>query len=116
MSKVVRFKHIYVSPDLAKSVHDQRPGSAEYPDAGEGHYKYPCDSQIDITLTFAGTAFPISVALFNRGPVSEGSSDCLSGIVGTGSDNIALIGTVYLENVYTEFSLDPLYVGFAKLA
>ncbi|KAK3186924.1 hypothetical protein K4F52_004368 [Lecanicillium sp. MT-2017a] len=79
----------YVSPDLAKSFHAQTPGSAEYPDGGEGMYRFPCDSQLDITFTFAGKRFPY---IPMRNAVQDGSSDCLSTIVGSGSDNVLLLG------------------------
>lgn len=46
----------------------------------------PCASVPDVSLTFGGTAFPISADTFNLGQVAVGSPDCVGGI--TGEDGI----------------------------
>jgi len=45
-------------------------------------YLVPCDSVPDVSLTFGGTEFSISPDIFNLGLVSEGSNDCVGGIMG----------------------------------
>ncbi|KAF8122507.1 Asp-domain-containing protein [Boletus edulis] len=62
-------------------------GGTAAPSAGQGFYTFPCSSFPSISLTFGGKSFPIAASALNLGPVSSGSSDCLSGLVGedTGS-------------------------------
>ncbi|KAH0838840.1 acid protease [Lanmaoa asiatica] len=48
---------------------------------GPGFYTFPCDFFPDVSFTFGGTSFPISADTLNLGPVSFGSSDCVSGII-----------------------------------
>ncbi|KAG9310420.1 aspartic peptidase domain-containing protein [Chiua virens] len=51
---------------------------------GKGFYTFPCNSFPSFSLTFNGThkSFPIVASALNLGPVSNGSSDCVSGLVG----------------------------------
>ena len=48
---------------------------------GEGFFTVPCDSIPTISLTFAGTAFEVSPDTLNLGTVSQGSSDCVAGLM-----------------------------------
>ncbi|THH26754.1 hypothetical protein EUX98_g7441 [Antrodiella citrinella] len=90
-----------------------------------GRYTVPCNSIPTITLTIGGTVFPINPALFNQGPVSEGSDQCVGGIVaiprattssGSPGQPYWSIGDIFLQNVYSVFDLGQNRVGFATLA
>lgn len=76
----------------------------------EGMYTVDCSLHIDFTLTFAGTAYPA-----NRVP--NGGGVCYSVFQDSApGDNVATFGSLFLRHVYTVFSRDPKYVGFATLA
>ncbi|KAG6373237.1 Asp-domain-containing protein [Boletus reticuloceps] len=92
-------------------------GGTAAPSAGQGYYTFPCSSFPSISLTFGGKSFPIAASALNLGPVSSGSSDCVSGLVGqdTGS-SFWTVGDVFLQGVYTAFDVGNTQVGFAKLA
>ncbi|KAI8865619.1 acid protease [Ramicandelaber brevisporus] len=107
---------IVLSLQDAKQIHAAVPGSKDASSTvGPGYYTFPCDSIPSISLTIGGMEFEISKETLNLGQVSEGSSDCVSGIMGSKNDD-AVIGAVFLQNVYTKFDIGNTRVEFAKLA
>lgn len=84
--------------------------------AGPGHYSFPCDDFPEVALTFGGKSFKMSKETLSLGKLSEGSNECIGSIVGedTGMD-AAVIGTAFLQNVYTAFDLGKNQIGFADL-
>jgi cathepsin D len=78
---------------------------------GDGYYTFPCGSVPSTSITFGGKKFAISADTFNLGPVSEGSSSCVGGIVGDdiGAD-FWIVGDVFMRNVYTVCALWS-YIG-----
>ncbi|KAH0838858.1 acid protease [Lanmaoa asiatica] len=104
-------------PSEVKTFYDALGGTDASSTAGPGFYTFPCNSFPDVSFTFGGTSFPISADTLNLGPVSSGSSDCVSGIMAqdTGS-SFWIVGDVFLQNVYTTFDFDNNQVGFAQLA
>ncbi|KAJ4490934.1 aspartic peptidase domain-containing protein [Lentinula aciculospora] len=97
----------------------------------QGFFSFPCSTTLNTTMSFGGTAWPISSADMNLGSVSTGSSDCLGGIfdlslgsnIPENSGNPSwVVGDVFLKNVYTVFrgaassSSDTPAVGFAQLS
>ncbi|KAK3822546.1 MAG: aspartic peptidase domain-containing protein [Linnemannia gamsii] len=82
--------------------------------AGPGLFTFPCASEPRVSFTFGGVSFPMSPSTFNLGQVSEGSDDCVGSIV-SGELDVAVIGTSFLQNVYTTFDFDGSWVGFARL-
>ncbi|KAJ7593823.1 acid protease [Mycena floridula] len=84
---------------------------------GAGFYTLPCASIPTISLTFGGKAFKISEDTFNLGTVSDGSTQCVGGIVSSDVGDIGwIVGDVFLQNVYTAFDFGNKRVGFATLA
>ncbi|KAF8452920.1 acid protease [Boletus edulis BED1] len=91
-------------------------GGKAAPSVGQGLYTFPCSSFPSISLTFGGKSFPIAASALNLGPVSSGSSDCLSGLVGVDLGNpFWVVGDVFLQGVYTAFDVGNTRVGFAEL-
>ncbi|KAJ3782577.1 aspartic peptidase domain-containing protein, partial [Lentinula aff. detonsa] len=97
----------------------------------QGFFSFPCSTSLNTTISFGGTAWPISSADMNLGQVSKGSSDCLGGIfdlslgsnIPENSGNPSwVVGDVFLKNVYTVFrgtassSSGTPAVGFAQLS
>ncbi|KZS90516.1 acid protease [Sistotremastrum niveocremeum HHB9708] len=83
---------------------------------GDGFFTFPCSSSPSVSLTFGGQAFDFSNT-FSLGQASDGSSDCVGGVVAadTGIDGW-IAGDVFMSNVYTAFSFDDSTVSFAPLA
>ena len=49
----------------------------------EGFFTFPCDSAPDnVAVTVGGKQFTLSADSINLGQLEEGSSDCVSGIIG----------------------------------
>ncbi|KAH7872770.1 aspartic peptidase domain-containing protein [Lentinula edodes] len=97
----------------------------------QGFFSFPCSTSLNTTISFGGTAWPISSADMNLGPVSKDSSDCLGGIfdlslgsnIPENSGNPTwVVGDVFLKNVYTVLrgtassSSDTPAIGFAQLS
>ncbi|TFY79205.1 hypothetical protein EWM64_g4806 [Hericium alpestre] len=83
--------------------------------AGPGFFTFPCSDPPQVSLTFGGTAFPISEDTFNLGELFLGQ--CVGGIMSAdlGTD-FWVAGDVFLQNVYTSFDAGNTRVGFATLA
>jgi cathepsin D len=90
---------------------------------GEGFFQFPCSTDVSVTLSFGGKAWPISSEDMNLGAVTEGSSMCVGAIFdlsqGTNVGSAGpswVIGDTFLKNVYSVFRQTPQSVGFAQLA
>ncbi|KAH9484944.1 Pepsin A [Psilocybe cubensis] len=91
-----------------------------------GFFGFPCTTDVAVTVSFGGKAWPISSQDMNTGPDQPGSSTCLGAIfdltMGTNipasSGNPSWVfGDTFLKNVYTVFrASSPPAVGFAQLS
>ncbi|CAK5272955.1 unnamed protein product [Mycena citricolor] len=90
---------------------------------GQGYYQFPCSTNVSVTLSFGGKAWPISPEDMNLGPIQQGSSFCVGAIfdltlgsqASSGSPGW-VVGDTFLKNVYTVFRQNPASVGFAQLS
>ena len=108
-------------PDKVSKLYAQITGAQSI---GKGLYTVPCDAVPTISLVFGGRAFPIDPTVFNQGPITNGSTQCLGGVVApSNSTKILLywtVGYVFLRNVYTVYQMTDGQctgqVGFATPA
>jgi hypothetical protein len=63
---------------------------------GSGFYTFPCNSSPEVSLSFGGVAFDISNT-FSLGPATQGSSQCVGGIIGqsVGGKTMFLFISIY---------------------
>jgi len=107
--------------DEVAEIYAQIPGSKKLPDL-PGHYGFPCESRVEISVSFGGQSWPINPEDINLGPVPDCPDICLGAIFdmapGQKPNGIAtwIFGDAFLKNVYSVFRLDPPSLGFAKLA
>ncbi|KAN0118951.1 acid protease [Russula decolorans] len=106
----------FVSGDSGaiSNIYSNIPGSAPVSNSSS-LFTIPCDSDVTITFTFGGTGFNIPPSAYNLGavPGSTSGNDCMGGFA-TGPGNMLILGTVFLQNVYTNLDLENLQVGFAQ--
>ncbi|PWN24066.1 acid protease, partial [Microstroma glucosiphilum] len=107
-------------PDtVIAALYDQIPDS-EALSSAEGYYSYPCDTNINATITFGNQQYALSSADFEVSEISSGV--CLGAFFSVGSVTSRsslnwIVGDVFLKGVYSIFSAgSTARVGFASLA
>jgi len=108
------------SADVA-AIYAAIPGSQSMPGSG-GLYSFPCNTKVNVTMSFGGRTWPISTADMI---LAQQGSACVGGIfdlaAGTNippdSGNPSwVVGDTFLKNVYSVFRSNPPSVGFAQLS
>jgi len=93
------------------NIPDSQPETGDF----EGYYSYPCDTNVNITMSFGGRSWSISSADFAMTQAS--GNRCIGGFfVLDGSNPAWIIGDTFLKNVYSVFRYNPASVGFADLS
>ncbi|KAJ7694421.1 aspartic peptidase domain-containing protein [Mycena rosella] len=77
-----------------------------------GFYQFPCNTTVNITVSFGGTAWPINPIDINIGPASDGA--CL-GAIFVLTETVSPFN-VNWKNVYSVSRLTPPSIGFAELS
>ena len=102
--------------DDAHTLYAAIPGSkASRTPAGDQIYTYPCVSATTVSLIFEGKAFKIPPALFNLGAAPGQSGMCVGAVAGSQRVSFWVVGTTFLQTVYTSFDMAKSRVGFAAL-
>jgi len=92
------------------SIPGSEPASGDY----EGYYSYPCDTNVNVTMSFGGRSWSVSSADFVMTKVS--GNTCIGGFFATESTPAWIVGDTFLKNVYSVFRYNPPSVGFADLS
>jgi cathepsin D len=108
---------IITPTSVATAIYQQINGAQEY-GQNTGEYAIPCTSNVDVSITFGGTAYSINSADLNAGVLDSTGQYCLGGIMsedlGEGAPGY-IVGDVFLKNVFSVFRYSPAAVGFASL-
>ncbi|KAF8627813.1 hypothetical protein AX15_004238 [Amanita polypyramis BW_CC] len=106
-----------------QAIYNAIPGSQVVQNSG-GLYAIPCDTKVNVTMSFGGRSWTINPAdmLVSQVPLSN---NCIGGIFDlTMGSNIPpgpgnpswVVGDTFLKNVYSVFRTSPPSVGFAQLS
>ncbi|KAJ7767363.1 aspartic peptidase domain-containing protein [Mycena olivaceomarginata] len=80
---------------------------------GHDSYIFPCDTTLNITLSFGGRTWPFNPLDFHTSHLND--TYCQGRIFG-GAQSEWRAGPTFLNNVYSVFRQDPLSIGFAQLS
>ena len=100
-----------------QSLYAQIPGSEPGSGQWEGFYSYPCDTDVNVALSFGGPIWPVSPGDFQFTSTSE--NRCIGAfyeIPGNEGTPAWIVGDTFLKNVYSVFRFNPPSVGFAALS
>ncbi|KAG8994193.1 hypothetical protein FRB90_000513, partial [Tulasnella sp. 427] len=105
--------------NVVEAIYSQIPNVQRGTGDNAGYYFYPCETEVNIALTFGNKSWPMNPADF---AYSSQDGMCLGAIfaVELGSPGSLapewIIGDAFLKNVYSVFRYYPPSVGFAQLA
>lgn len=119
-----------------QQIYSQIPGATAGTGNFDGFYIFPCNTQVNVEMTFGGRSWPISPADFIAGQVS--ATQCMGAffeINNGGGAPAWIVGDAFLvritlisflskaepsfllqKNVYSVFRFNPPSVGFAQLS
>ncbi|KAL1884317.1 hypothetical protein VTK73DRAFT_11 [Phialemonium thermophilum] len=99
--------YVFGPPDDVAALHKLIPGAT----SSDGvTYTVPCDSNLDISVSFSGVEYAIS----SKDWLSGRGEQCTSNIFGHAVvRNAWLLGDLFLKNVYAVFDADQSRIGFA---
>ncbi|KAF9526092.1 aspartic peptidase A1 [Crepidotus variabilis] len=96
----------------------QIPGSTPGKGDMETYYTYPCNTTVNITMSFGGKqSWSISPSDFQLTRLSK--NQCLGAFFKLDSQGSApswIVGDTFLKNVYSVFRYSPPSIGFARLS
>ncbi|KAK3823389.1 MAG: aspartic peptidase domain-containing protein [Benniella sp.] len=105
---------ISLSPETAQDFYNVTGGKPFTEKSG--FYTFPCNNFPSVAFTFGGKSFGMSKETLSLGEVEPNSPDCVASIVGSdAAKNFTIIGTRFLQNVYTSFDIGNERIGFAEL-
>ncbi|KAK2467877.1 hypothetical protein APHAL10511_000172 [Amanita phalloides] len=106
-----------------QAIYNAIPGSQALDNSG-GLYAFPCTTNVSVTMSFGGRAWPINPQDMIISQVPQ-SNDCVGGFFdltagtnippGSGNPNW-VVGDTFLKNVYSVYRSAPPSVGFAQLS
>ncbi|KAF9018599.1 acid protease [Hymenopellis radicata] len=103
--------------DQIASVYSLIPGATAGTGSYEGYYLYPCDTTVNVTVSFGGKSWSISNDDFLLQQISK--TECIGAFfdfTGGNSGPAWIFGDTFLKNVYSVFRYNTPAVGFAELS
>ncbi|GJE92517.1 acid protease [Phanerochaete sordida] len=82
---------------------------------GPGFFVFPCNTNPAVSFSIGSSTITLSADTFNFGLLEEGSNACVGGVMAA-DEGFWVLGDVFMRNVYTEFDVGNLRVGFAPAA
>ncbi|KAF8801329.1 aspartic peptidase A1 [Phlegmacium glaucopus] len=104
-------------PQYISEIFAQIPGSSPGTGDFQNYYTYPCNTTVNVQMSFGGKNWTISPADFQLSKLTR--TQCLGAFfeLTTGSSAPSwIVGDTFLKNVYSVFRYDPLSIGFAQLS
>jgi cathepsin D len=108
--------------DAVSAIYAKVPGSKPLDGQFAGFYGFPCNSKVEITISFGGKFWPIDPREINLGPVPHDPALCVGAIFDLNGSSKPedkpdwVIGVTFLRGVYSVFCLEPPLIAFAQLA
>ncbi|KAF8449369.1 acid protease [Boletus edulis BED1] len=103
---------------MLQNIYAQIPGSQPGTGDWQGYWTYPCNTTVNLTISFGGPSWPVSPTDFQMTQIN--SSTCVGAFFASkpGIKGGAgwLIGGTFLKNVFSVFRYSPPSVGFAALS
>jgi len=90
-----------------------------------GFFRYPCSTELNISISFGGKLWPMDPRDMNFGPLDPRGLQCVGAIfdLALGTDLVSgggnpswVVGATFLKNVYSVFRSEPPSIGFAQLS
>ncbi|KAJ7049182.1 aspartic peptidase A1, partial [Mycena amicta] len=108
-------------PAIVAAMYAHVPG-ANSP-GNDGFWQFPCNTSVNVSVSFGGREWDITPADMNLGPTTPGSTICNGAILGqdvnfNGSTTQIrwVFGVPFLRGVYSVFKQNPAQIGFAQLS
>jgi len=110
--------------DQIADIYGQIPGSAPASGQLEGYFTFPCNTAVNVTLTFGSSSIAWSIPSSTFVLMSVGQNQCVGvffdlDIGGSSPSDITpawVVGDAFMKNVYSVFRFSPPSVGFATLS
>ncbi|KAG9309476.1 aspartic peptidase domain-containing protein [Chiua virens] len=102
---------------VLQKLYSQIPGSQAGTGDWQNFWLYPCNTSVNVMMTFGGKSWPVSPGDFKLAQI--GSNACVGALfaIDTGSGPPSwIVGGTFLKNVYSVFRYSPPSVGFATLS
>ncbi|KAF8552734.1 acid protease [Imleria badia] len=104
--------------NVIQNIYAHIPGSQAGTGNWEGYWTYPCNTKVNIAMSFGGPSWSVSPADFQLTQI--GSNTCVGAFfeINTNTSGAPswIVGDTFLKNVYSVFRYSPPSVGFATLS
>ncbi|KAJ7148036.1 aspartic peptidase domain-containing protein [Mycena crocata] len=106
---------IYGPESEVRAIYAAIPGSSE---PVETIFQFPCNTTVNVSVSFGGQTWSIDPRDMNQGPVSGNTSQCYGAIGSMTGDQTPSwkFGIPFMKNVYSVFRESPPSIGFAQLS
>ncbi|KAF8141970.1 acid protease [Boletus edulis] len=104
--------------NVIQNMFAQIPGSQPGTGDWQGFWTYPCNTKVNVAMSFGGPSWPVSPADFQLTQID--SNTCVGAFfeshISVGGAPNWIVGDTFLKNVFSVFRYSPPSVGFAALS